>query len=517
MHLSPLDMNILKWVREGKTNDEIGTIIGKSKWAVKYHLKKIMKEFGVTSRTQAVSQAIGLGLLSSVHSENEKKGDSKLKVVLVGCGKGGSAILEILSENPLIEIVGVAESDLNAVGIKKARDLHIKVKRDYKQLISGRKDLDVIIDVTGSNDVREELMRIKSDKTELMGGISAMLMWQLADERRKRFEDKERMLKEHENLYHLGLIIENIDSMRDVTSAILDYATRLTHMPAGSISIFDEKNDEMVLVASKGFSNNFKKIDRWRIRKGGLTSTLFNQNMPVFIDDVRDFDNANSLLIEEGIRSILATPLIAEGKIVGLLYVNDFKKRGIRAEDTSLFALLAVYAAMTIERVRSIEEMRRLSIVDGLTDLYNHRYIMQQIEREHLRASRHKSRYSIIMLDIDHFKAYNDNFGHLEGNKVLKEMSKLFKKIARSTDVVARFGGEEFCILAPELCKKDALAFAKRLAKKISEFAFPNRKLTLSGGVATFPDDGNSPHSLIEKADESLYDAKNKGRNRVCG
>lgn len=512
--LTSLQLEILKWVQEGKTNEEIGTILGKSKWTIKYHLKNVMESLGVTSRTQAVGQAIGQGILQPLPAEGHRKKRSRLKVGIVGGGKGGTAVLEVFKDNPAIKVEWLVDKDQESKGIRLARELNIPVERDYKGLVE--KDIDVIINVTGSRDVEEEIKRIKSPAAELMGGLSAMLMWQLADERRKRFEDREKVLKEHESLYHLGLIIENIDSMKDAAYAIVDYATRLTNMPAGSVAVFDEKNEDMLLVASKGFSDNFRKTDRWEIRKGGLTGLLFNQKAPIFIHDLREMSNPNPLLIKEGVRSMIASPLTVEGKIVGLLYVNDFKKRGARAEDVSIFSLLTMYAALIIERVKSIEEMRRLSIVDGLTDLYNHRYLMEVLNKEHQRASRHKTTFSIIMLDIDHFKPYNDSFGHLDGNRVLKEIARLLVREARATDTVGRFGGEEFCIVIPEQNSESASIFAERILREVSAYKFPNKKITVSAGVGAFPDDGKTVNEIIGKADERLYEAKKMGRNRVC-
>lgn len=369
--LSPLEAEILRWVQEGKTNEEIGIIIGMSKWGVKYHLKNIMEKLDVTTRTQAVSEAMGQGLLPPPDETPMKK---RPRVAIVGCGRGGASILDILKDNPSVSIECVVEKDPHAAGIERARSMNIPVLSDIKG-IEG-KDIEVIINVTGSREVTEAIKRLKPN-AELIEGISAMLMWQLADERRKRLEERERALKEHEALYHLGLIVENIDSMKDAGYAIVDYAARLTHMPAGLLAIFDEKREEMFLAASKGFSEDFKKVERWGIRKGDLTDTLFNQSVPLFVPDLREFPNTDPLLLKEGVRSILAAPLLIQGRITGILLVSDFNRRVIRAEDSSLFTLLSVYAALAVERVRSIEEMRRLSIVDGLTDLFNHRHIME--------------------------------------------------------------------------------------------------------------------------------------------
>jgi diguanylate cyclase (GGDEF)-like protein len=514
--LTPKELEVLKWVQEGKTNDEIATIIGNSKWTVKFHLKNVMKKLSVTTRAQAVSQAIGEGMLQPLeptHPAAAKPGP-RVKVGIVGCGKGGSAVLKILKDNPLIDIRWVAEKNYQAPGVELASKLNIPVEKNYKKVVGD--GVDIIIEVTGSKDVRRELERIKPADTELIGGNSALLLWQLVDERRKRHEEREKILKQHEGLYHMGFVIENIQSLKDVAYALVDYATGLTNTPAGSLALFDERREEMVLLSSKGFSEDFNKVERWEIRKGELTNEILNQNEQVFISDLREHPHKNRLLLKEGVRTVLAAPLSVEGRIVGILSVNDFKKRKFRAEDVSLFSLLTLYAALTVERVRSIEELQLLSVTDGLTGLYNQRYLIEQIKREINRAQRHGRDLSVIMLDIDHFKSYNDRFGHLEGNKVLKALAKLFMKNVRTNDTVSRFGGEEFCIIAPELDKLEAVKFAKRIIKESSRLPLLKKKLTLSGGVSTYPEDGKGHFQLIEKADSSLYMAKGLGRSRIC-
>lgn len=513
-NLSSVELEILKWVRDGKSNSEIGTIIGKTQWAAKYHIANIMKKLDVSSRTQAVSQAISWGILEPELTDVSTANFPGIHVGIVGCGAGGAAVLDVLKENAAITIGGVVETDPHAPTLKLVRKEGIPILSDIKKLVS--KKLDVIIDLTGSKDVEAEILKLKQPGTEIMGGISAMLMWQLTDERRKREKDKEKVLREHEALYHLGLIIESIDSINDAASAVVDYATKLLNMPAGSMAIYDEKREVMKLVASKGFSDEFKKNDVWPLRKGGITGKIFNASGPIFIPDLREESSINPLLLKEGARSALIAPLIVEGKIIGALYINDFKKRLLRAEDVSIFSIISVYAALTIERVRSIEEMRMLSIVDGLTGLFNHRYIMDQLEKEYQRSFRHGTIFSVIMLDIDKFKPYNDNYGHMEGNKVLKEMAAIFRKGSRITDVVGRFGGEEFCIVVPELGREDTVKFAEKLLSDVAAYSFPNREVTLSAGVATYMKDGDSPRELLERADEYLYQAKHEGRNRVC-
>ncbi|MBI5238267.1 MAG: diguanylate cyclase [Deltaproteobacteria bacterium] len=439
----------------------------------------------------------------------------KLRVGIIGLGRGGKAILEIFKDDPFVEVIGVADNNPDALAAEIAKKLKVSIFKDFRKLL--KRDMDIIINVTGSQAVKDDIRKLKPANIEVIEGLSARLLWQLVEERRRSAEDRERVLKEHESLYHLGLIIENIGSMKDAGYALVDYATKLTSTPAGSLAIFDERKEDMVLVAAKGFSSSFKKLRRWEIRKGGLTNFILNQSSPVVIqtDSLAKGLSLNPVLKKEAVTSLLAAPLTIEGRIVGIIYVNDFKKRQFRSEDISLFSLLCIYAALTIERVKSIEEMRLLSITDGLTGLYNHRFLMENMQKEIQRAVRHEGSFSILMLDIDHFKGYNDSYGHLEGNRVLKGIARVLLNTARATDTVGRFGGEEFCVIVHDMKKDGAIAFANRIITAIDEYKAPHRKVTLSGGIAAYPADGTSPHELISKADSCLYRAKKEGRNRI--
>jgi diguanylate cyclase (GGDEF)-like protein len=511
--LSAKEIEILRWIQRGKTNEEIGLILGRTKWTVKFHLSNLMKKLDVTTRAQAVSQAIGLGFICAVVEDTAEDKIPLLKVGIVGCGKGGTEIIKLFKDNASVDIRWGADNNTKAPGLKILEGIKVPVAADYKVFL--KRSVDVVINLTGSETISEDLRKRMPPTTELMGGVSAKIMWQLFEERRRRVEEKERILREHETLYHLGLVIESIDSLKDAGYAILDYATKLTNAPAGSLALFDEKEEDMVLIASKGFSSDFKKIDRWNIRQGGLTSRILSQDGPLMIPDISEEAKPNPVLMREGVRSLLASPLTVEGRIVGILYVNDFKKRGFRAEDVSLFSLLTIYAGLTIERVKSIEETRMLSITDGLTSLYNQRYMMEQLQSEIMRAARHGQDISVIMFDIDYFKKYNDTYGHLEGNKVLKVISRSLMKGSRATDTVCRFGGEEFCIVMPHVKKKGALKYGQRLVEEIAALKTLGIQVTISGGVASYPADGKDHMEILKAADKRLYDAKKAGRNRI--
>lgn len=155
---------------------------------------------------------------------------------------------------------------------------------------------------------------------------------------------------------------------------------------------------------------------------------------------------------------------------------------------------------------------------DGLTGLYNRRYLWKRFEEEYQRAKRFKHKLCFVLIDIDHFKGINDRYGHPAGDKVLKEMGKIFRSHLRGIDLAARYGGEEFAIFLPETSIENALHVAERLrqafhALKISPI--PEGGLSLSAGIAEFPTHAQTPQAIYKKADEALYKAKSSGRNRV--
>ncbi|MEO8910728.1 MAG: diguanylate cyclase [Gemmatimonadaceae bacterium] len=161
------------------------------------------------------------------------------------------------------------------------------------------------------------------------------------------------------------------------------------------------------------------------------------------------------------------------------------------------------------------EELEMLSTTDSLTGLDNHRSLMQRLEEEEARCKRERRSFSVLVGDVDHFKQYNDAFGHPAGDEVLKEISEIMREAARPIDCVARYGGEEFVVLMPDTAPADALELAEHIRARIAAKKFTGRKMTLSIGVASFPEDADNAEALISIADEALYQAKREGRDRA--
>lgn len=431
-------------------------------------------------------------------------------------------MLRIFAEDPAVTVVGVADINQEAPGIALARKYGIPVYSDYHDMLS-HEQMACVVNVTRDNAVTRGLKKSLPPGVELIGGFSAKLMWQLIEERRQREEEMRLLVLEHEALYRVGLDLSSSQNLQEVFDTIIEYATALTNTPAGSLAVFDEATGDMSLAANRGFSEEFASQYRWKLRKGGLTGFVLNQKGPVVVNDISEHPEFNNpIMVNEKIRSLIAIALQAEGKIVGLLYVDDFEPRQFTNREVAVLSLLSTYAAIAIDRVRLLEETKKRAITDGLTRLYNHRHFMQRLGEEIARSRRYARPLSLLMIDIDHFKSYNDTWGHLEGNKLLRKLSKVLTNQSREVDIVARYGGEEFAVIVPEADKADSCRLAERIRSKIETTVFPNQSkgslgnTTVSAGVAAFPADATSPLALIERADAALYKAKATGRNKVC-
>ena len=216
----------------------------------------------------------------------------------------------------------------------------------------------------------------------------------------------------------------------------------------------------------------------------------------------------------------VTVPLRAKEKILGVIMAdNIFTKRPISKDDVMLLTMLADQAGLAIENSRAYEKKLNEARTDSLTGLINHGRFQYLLAREIKRAKKYHHPLSLIMLDIDYFKPYNDKYGHPAGDKVLSMLAKLIKKSSRKSDIPARYGGEEFAIILPHTTSENAYLSAERLRKKVEELPvkgesiLPTGKLTISLGVSSMS--GNTAKSgLILQADAALYEAKRHGRNR---
>ncbi|RMG67698.1 MAG: sensor domain-containing diguanylate cyclase [Nitrospirae bacterium] len=220
------------------------------------------------------------------------------------------------------------------------------------------------------------------------------------------------------------------------------------------------------------------------------------------------------------IKSVLMVPLLLRGEPIGLICVTD-KLDGdeFTSEDEDMLLNLAFHSALAIEKVKLHEEVLKIAATDGLTGLYNHRTFQEKLKEELERARRFKHKVALVMFDIDHFKGFNDTYGHLKGDEILQRVACIMTDNIRTIDFAARYGGEEFALILPEVSYDGAMVVAERIRKKVEEHELSINgeavSVTISGGIAIYPDDATTQEELLERADKALYLSKRTGRNRI--
>jgi diguanylate cyclase (GGDEF)-like protein len=219
------------------------------------------------------------------------------------------------------------------------------------------------------------------------------------------------------------------------------------------------------------------------------------------------------------IRSILCYPLIRGGEKIGVLELINKAGGAFTQEDQALVEIILDPLSVAVRTVNRFEDAERLTITDDLTGLFNYRYLMKYLKADVKRCLRYKKKVSLLFIDVDGFKKINDTFGHLVGSQALAEMGQVFKRMVRETDVVGRYGGDEFVIVLPETPLNGAMVIAERIRKKVEECEFVAQnlsiRLTVSLGVANCPKHTLTAEGLIKKADAAMYRAKELSKNSI--
>ena len=318
--------------------------------------------------------------------------------------------------------------------------------------------------------------------------------------------------------------------LREVAQALtssLDFVKTATLVTQKTLEVIGKEGPCLLYLADVEGQKLALKSS-WKSKITAKTGDVFDvwvvkQGQVLLVENVeKDFrfrlDDAE--LRRRKVSSLISAPLVSGERIIGVLRVDSEKPNTFLTDDLRLLSVLADLAAVAVENAQLYHRTEELAITDGLTQLYVHRHFLERLEQELRRAVRSHSFLSLLMIDIDHFKNYNDKYGHSTGDIVLKKVSGILKEKAGNGSIVARYGGEEFSIVLPRTDKKPACEVAESIRKTIAKESITVRRektnITISVGVATFPADAAAREDIIRRADEALLQAKREGRNRVC-
>jgi diguanylate cyclase (GGDEF)-like protein len=312
-------------------------------------------------------------------------------------------------------------------------------------------------------------------------------------------------------------IIRTIADPEEIFKAIHRAASELMPCEAFIISLLDEEKEQIegVYLIDRGGRNKniIIPLDK------GLTGEIIRTGNPILVEDVfqeTSFEGRHFGHKDE-IRSLLAVPLKSGGENIGMLSAQSYQVGAYNQEDLEILELLAAQAAIAIKNTQLLTKMEYIARTDSLTGLLNRRAFDERLGDEIKRAQRYQFSISLLMIDVDDFKQYNDAFGHSQGDDHLKFIANLILTSVRQPDLVARIGGEEFCVILPHTMKVGGHELAERIRETVEQ-AFDGSSdpaSTVSIGVAEYPRDANSLSKLYSTADQAMFTAKKTGKNRV--
>jgi diguanylate cyclase (GGDEF)-like protein len=325
-------------------------------------------------------------------------------------------------------------------------------------------------------------------------------------------------LKEIGRLYDVIKDLGSTLNAQEMLDLIKSFTDRMFDLPHFVIAILSADNKKYDIRVTSGCDETFLRGAEIETGSNQLFAVLAREKRPLLISPINQ-DSRFEKLRHLSIESFLFIPFVIQDRVIGFLCSYSNQKYFLDQEKFSNFQVFFNQIAIGLQKSLLYEIVQKLSITDGLTKLYSHRHFKQRLEEELVLAGRYSSPLSLLILDIDHFKRYNDTYGHVAGDHVLMQVANILKEQADVTHLVARYGGEEMVLIAPETTKEKAVELAERIRTKIAQYVFAagneTTNVTVSIGVATFPIDAESSTDLIGRADQALYAGKNRGRNQV--
>jgi diguanylate cyclase (GGDEF)-like protein len=344
-------------------------------------------------------------------------------------------------------------------------------------------------------------------------------------DRSRELESENRALREKveelRTFWTLSKILSSTLNMEEVFRLALHLIGRSLQVDAYSLLLIDETSGRLAIKAAFGLPE--ERAHALSLALGeGISGLVAETSRPMLVPDV----SAETRFVERccfpAHGAFLCVPLqIKKGPVIGVLNAHKPEPQAFTRGDVEQFQAVANQVSVALENAQLYQRTKELSSRDELTGLFNRRYFFENLETEVQRSRRYRRAFTILMLDLDQFKHYNDTHGHLFGDQVLRQVGEILLANTRRADVVARFGGEEFVIMLPEIDKEAGALVAEKIRVKIAEYPFhgreqqPGGQLTVTIGVATYPVDSDNGLELVDVADRALYVGKRQGGNRV--
>jgi diguanylate cyclase (GGDEF)-like protein len=484
------------------------------------------------------------------HTEAGRGGH--MHVAIVGGGLRATSVLRLLADVEGVEIAAVCDASHSAPAMRLADDLGLYATTELSELgqIPG---LDLVLDLSASPVTLAALEAQRRGDVVIVTGSGAELVWDLliakkrSEEQEKIFVElqvaydkirsherrlqssKEALEKANEELegrlaeifftHEFFKALTTFSSVEDVTSLIVDGANGILGAEISAIYLFQQEDWTLRLFASQG------RTEETFVPVVPVSETILGAAFRDGFVQQSDVPVGSELALwstnPAEIRSQAALPLRSGESVIGVLAIASATFRELTLAERERLQVVANQSSLALQNALLHEELERLSVTDRLTELYNHGYFHQRLDEEFERASRFGHHLSLVMLDIDDFKLFNDRFGHPRGDNVLRVVSGIIRQNLREVDVAARYGGEEFVVVLPETDLAGAMTMAERLRKEIATYLHVTVEgeqpvtQTVSVGVATYPVHAPGPARLVEAADNAMYEAKRGGKNRV--
>lgn len=378
-------------------------------------------------------------------------------------------------------------------------DIHDQMLNQQSLEEQIKKHTDALVD---ANNRLENEMRERSLAQQELNDQNERILIDL----RKR-SDRSTMLAK------MAELLQSCADMTDMFSVLVGMAPKIFPELTGAVFLLNPSHQGLEVAASWADcplpASSFSVQDCWGLRTGQLHYVLAGD------------PTARCKHVIPPDRSYVCLPLLSQGESIGILYFQMIADGELPESLTLMVNMFAKQVGLSIANLRLREALRNQSIRDSLTGVFNRRYLEEALEREIRRATRSEQSLGVLMLDLDHFKTFNDTYGHEAGDTVLRETAMLLSHCVRTEDAVCRYGGEEFMIILPAASLHATQSRAEYIRLKVHELTLthqgrPLGRVTASFGVACFPDHGATRQMLLEAADAALYRAKRDGRDRVA-